>query len=74
METEQLQQILQVFEEFKNADILAAIFMIVGFLGMVACIIYLSIRDEKIKKWRKEYEVTLTEEQRKKLKEWREIK
>ncbi len=73
METEQLQKILQAFKNFEKADIFCAIVVCIGALVLLICMIYEIHRMKKIQQWRKEYELTLTEEQRQKLKEWRNL-
>lgn len=73
MEQEQLQEILKAFETFKKADMLSAIIICVALIGFILLAVYFIHRDKKLKQWRKEYESTLTEEELKKLKYWKEL-
>lgn len=73
MEQEQLNEILKAFESFKKTDILSAVIICVALIGLIFLSIYFIQRDKKLKAWRKEYESTLTEEERKKLNYWKEL-
>lgn len=73
MEQEQLNEILKAFETFKKADILSAIIICIALIGIIVLTIYFIQRDKRLRKWRKEYESTLTEDELKKLNYWKEL-
>lgn len=73
MEQEQLNEILKSYELFKKADIVSAVIICVALIGFIILAVYFVQRDKKLKKWRKEYESTLTEEELKKLNYWKEL-
>ena len=73
METEQIEKILQAFKNFEKADIFCAIVIGISALVLFVCMNYEIHRMKKIQQWRKEYESTLTEEQRQKIKDWRNL-
>lgn len=78
MTEEMLQEILEAFQLYKEADIFCAIWIVVSFFGCIAALIVYSViskkRDLRIKQWRAEYKATLTEEQLKAIEQYNKIK